>query len=118
MPRTVRAALIQATWTGDMESMIAKHENYARQAAAAGSQVICFQELFYRHPHQFGLGEIGNDELVLLALVCWQLLHHRFQFFFIARQQYHGGTHPRQLHGSGFSYSLRAAAYQCVVICK
>ena len=47
MPRTVRAALIQATWTGDMESMIAKHENYARQAAAAGSQVICFQELFY-----------------------------------------------------------------------
>lgn len=47
MPRIVRAALVQATWTGDMESMIAKHENYARQAAAEGSQVICFQELFY-----------------------------------------------------------------------
>ncbi|MCL4835539.1 MAG: hypothetical protein KJZ86_24075 [Caldilineaceae bacterium] len=47
MPRIVRAALVQATWTGDMQSMIAKHENYARQAAAEGSQVICFQELFY-----------------------------------------------------------------------
>ena len=47
MPRIVRAALVQATWTGNMGSMIAKHENYARQAAAAGSQVICFQELFY-----------------------------------------------------------------------
>ncbi len=47
MPRIVRAALVQATWTGDMESMIAKHENYARQAASQGSQVICFQELFY-----------------------------------------------------------------------
>jgi beta-ureidopropionase len=43
----VRAALVQTTWTGDKESMIAAHEDYARQAAAQGAQVICFQELFY-----------------------------------------------------------------------
>ena len=45
--RIVRAALIQATWTGDMESMIEKHIDYARKAAADGAQVMCFQELFY-----------------------------------------------------------------------
>jgi beta-ureidopropionase len=44
---TVRAALVQATWTGDKESMIAHHEEQARLAAAEGAQVICFQELFY-----------------------------------------------------------------------
>ena len=43
----VRAALVQTTWTGDKESMIDKHEEYAREAAAQGAQVICFQELFY-----------------------------------------------------------------------
>src|SRR6266542_5816059 len=43
----VRAALVQTSWTGDKESMIKAHEEYARQAAAAGAQVICFQELFY-----------------------------------------------------------------------
>ncbi|MFC9999755.1 nitrilase-related carbon-nitrogen hydrolase [Nocardia sp. NPDC127526] len=43
----VRAALVQTNWTGDKESMIKAHEEYARQAAAAGAQVICFQELFY-----------------------------------------------------------------------
>jgi beta-ureidopropionase len=43
----VRAALVQAGWTGDKESMIKAHEEYARQAAAAGARVICFQELFY-----------------------------------------------------------------------
>jgi len=43
----VRAALVQAEWTGDKESMIASHEQYARDAAAQGAQVICFQELFY-----------------------------------------------------------------------
>ena len=43
----VRAALVQTAWTGDKESMIVAHENYAREAAAAGAQVICFQELFY-----------------------------------------------------------------------
>ena len=43
----VRAALVQTTWTGDKDSMIDKHEEYAREAAAQGAQVICFQELFY-----------------------------------------------------------------------
>ncbi|MCI0581804.1 MAG: acyltransferase [Chloroflexi bacterium] len=47
MPRIVRAALLQATWTGDKESMIQKHEEYARKAAAQGARVMCFQELFY-----------------------------------------------------------------------
>jgi N-carbamoylputrescine amidase len=43
----VRAALVQTNWTGDQESMTKAHEDYARQAAAAGAKVICFQELFY-----------------------------------------------------------------------
>ena len=44
---TIRAALVQTTWTGDKESMIKAHEEYARQAAEQGAKVICFQELFY-----------------------------------------------------------------------
>jgi len=44
---TIRAAITQATWTGDKESMIQKHEQFVRDAAADGAQVICFQELFY-----------------------------------------------------------------------
>jgi N-carbamoylputrescine amidase len=43
----VRGALLQAEWTGDKDSMIEKHERYAREAAAQGAQVMCFQELFY-----------------------------------------------------------------------
>jgi beta-ureidopropionase len=43
----VRAALVQTGWTGDKESMIQVHEDYARQAAAQGAKVMCFQELFY-----------------------------------------------------------------------
>ncbi|MER7788388.1 nitrilase-related carbon-nitrogen hydrolase [Streptomyces sp. NPDC097640] len=46
MPNVVRAALVQCTWTGDTESMIAKHEEYAREAAAQGAKVIGFQEVF------------------------------------------------------------------------
>lgn len=46
MARVVRAALVQATWTGDTESMIAKHEEHAREAARQGAQVIGFQEVF------------------------------------------------------------------------
>ncbi|MGL4340757.1 MAG: nitrilase-related carbon-nitrogen hydrolase [Rhodoglobus sp.] len=42
----IRAAITQTTWTGDQESMIAKHEQFARDAALSGAQVICFQELF------------------------------------------------------------------------
>ncbi|MDX6209260.1 MAG: beta-ureidopropionase, partial [Frankiales bacterium] len=44
---TVRAALVQTKWTGDKESMIEEHVAQARAAAAAGAQVMCFQELFY-----------------------------------------------------------------------
>ncbi|WP_329311231.1 nitrilase-related carbon-nitrogen hydrolase [Streptomyces sp. NBC_01262] len=46
MPNVVRAALVQATWTGDTESMIAKHEQHARVAAADGAKIIGFQEVF------------------------------------------------------------------------
>ena len=42
MADLIRAALVQATWTGDKESMIDLHERYARDAAAQGTQVICF----------------------------------------------------------------------------
>ena len=47
MPRIVRGALLQATWTGDKESMIQKHEKDAHEAAQQGAQVMLFQELFY-----------------------------------------------------------------------
>ena len=47
MARIVRGALLQATYTGDQETMIQKHEEYARQAAGQGAQIMCFQELFY-----------------------------------------------------------------------
>jgi beta-ureidopropionase len=43
----VRAAVTQVEWTGDKESMIVKHEELARTAAAQGVQIIGFQELFY-----------------------------------------------------------------------
>src|SRR6188474_1961680 len=47
MMATVRAAITQTTWTGDKESMLDKHEQFARDAASQGAQVICSQELFY-----------------------------------------------------------------------
>jgi N-carbamoylputrescine amidase len=47
MARMVKAAVVQTDWTGDKDSMIEKHVKYAREAAAQGTQVICFQELFY-----------------------------------------------------------------------
>ena len=47
MANIIRAALLQTDWTGDKESMIDKHEEAAREAAAEGAQVMCFQELFY-----------------------------------------------------------------------
>jgi N-carbamoylputrescine amidase len=43
---TVRAALVQAEWTGDKESMVDKNVAYAREAAAQGAKVLCFQEIF------------------------------------------------------------------------
>ncbi|MGH8925850.1 MAG: nitrilase-related carbon-nitrogen hydrolase [Acidimicrobiia bacterium] len=47
MGDVVRAALLQTEWTGDKDSMIKKHEDYARQAAEQGAEVMCFQEVFY-----------------------------------------------------------------------
>jgi N-carbamoylputrescine amidase len=47
MPNTVRAAIVQAAWTGDQDSMIEVHEKHAREAASQGARVLCFQELFY-----------------------------------------------------------------------
>ncbi|WP_017615466.1 nitrilase-related carbon-nitrogen hydrolase [Nocardiopsis salina] len=46
MPHNVRAALVQTEWTGDTESVLAAHEEYARDAAAQGARVIGFQEVF------------------------------------------------------------------------
>lgn len=47
MSEVVRAALVQSAWTGDKESMLQHNLELARQAASAGAQVLCFQELFY-----------------------------------------------------------------------
>jgi len=64
MSAMTRAALVQATWTGDKESMIKSHEEYTREAAARGAKAICFQELFYgpyfcqvQDPHWYSLAE-------------------------------------------------------------
>jgi len=47
MANIVRAALVQAAWTGDQESMTERSIELAKQAAADGAKVLCFQELFY-----------------------------------------------------------------------
>ena len=47
MTQIIRAAIVQVAWTGDQESMIERHEKYVAEAAAAGTRVMCFQELFY-----------------------------------------------------------------------
>ena len=46
MTDVVRAALVQAEWTGDRTSMMDKQIGYARQAAEEGAHVLCFQEIF------------------------------------------------------------------------
>ena len=47
MSRIVKAALLQAKWTGSKETMLDEHERQTREAAKLGAQVMCFQELFY-----------------------------------------------------------------------
>jgi beta-ureidopropionase len=47
MTNIVRAALVQSKWTGDKASMIDSNITMAKEAAAAGAKVLCFQELFY-----------------------------------------------------------------------
>ena len=42
----VRAAILQAKWTGDTASMIEVHETYAREAAQQGAKIMGFQEVF------------------------------------------------------------------------
>ncbi len=46
MANVVRAALVQSEWTGDIESMVEKNADYARNAANQGAQILCFQEIF------------------------------------------------------------------------
>lgn len=46
MSGTVRAALVQSTWTGDYDSMLETNIGYAHKAASDGAQVLCFQEIF------------------------------------------------------------------------
>jgi beta-ureidopropionase len=62
--RMVRGALVQATWTGDKQSMLDKHIKHIEDAARQGAQVMCFQELFYgpyfcqlQDPQYYGLTE-------------------------------------------------------------
>jgi N-carbamoylputrescine amidase len=43
---TIRAAIVQTRWTGDRESMVKSHIDYARAAAEQGAQIIGFQEVF------------------------------------------------------------------------
>jgi len=64
MANIVRAGLVQSRWTGDKESMIEASIKLAREAAAQGAQVLCFQELFYgpyfcqvQDPQYFSLAE-------------------------------------------------------------
>jgi beta-ureidopropionase len=46
MPNVVRSAILQTEWTGDSESMVEKHVQFAHQAAEQGARVMCFQEIF------------------------------------------------------------------------
>ncbi len=57
----VRAALLQTDWSGDQASMIDKHEEAAREAAADGAQIMCFQELFYGPYSTVFLPHVGDD---------------------------------------------------------
>ena len=55
MPRVVRCSLIQATNVAApnlpldevKKAMVDKHLDYLRQAAEAGAQIACLQEIFY-----------------------------------------------------------------------
>jgi N-carbamoylputrescine amidase len=65
MPEVVRAALVQSHWTGDKSSMIEASVELAREAAAQGARIACFQELFFgpyfcqvQEPTYFSLAEL------------------------------------------------------------
>jgi beta-ureidopropionase len=64
MQESIRAALVQSTWSGDRDSTVAANVVMARQAAAQGARVLCFQELFsgpyfcqVQDPQYYGLAE-------------------------------------------------------------
>src|SRR5438445_2912121 len=46
MSRIVRCSLIQATNVSPAQAMIEKHLGYIGQAAQAGAQIVCLQEIF------------------------------------------------------------------------
>src|SRR3979411_2933265 len=46
MPRIVRCSLIQATNVAPAKAMVDKHLKYIHQAAEAGAQIVCLQEIF------------------------------------------------------------------------
>ncbi|MGH7609537.1 MAG: nitrilase-related carbon-nitrogen hydrolase [Candidatus Dormibacteria bacterium] len=46
MAELVRAALVQASWTGDADSMVERAVSAAQRAAQQGAHVVCFQEIF------------------------------------------------------------------------
>src|SRR3982750_2951333 len=46
MPRIVRCSLIQASNVSPAKAMVDKHLEYIAQAAGAGAQIVCLQEIF------------------------------------------------------------------------
>ncbi len=75
MSETLRAALVQATWTGDYESMLAANTGYARKAANDGAKVLCFQEIFtgpyfctVQDPKNYDLAESIPDGPTIRAM--------------------------------------------------
>jgi beta-ureidopropionase len=65
MSDLIRAALVQAKWTGDAGSMVAAAVAAAERAAQRGAQVVCFQEIFsgpyfcqVQDPKYYGLAEL------------------------------------------------------------
>jgi beta-ureidopropionase len=47
MADVIRAALVQARWAGDKDTMVKNAVRFVQQAAADGARVVCLQELFY-----------------------------------------------------------------------
>ena len=76
MANVVRSAIIQTEWTGDVDSMVKKNADYARQAAEQGAKVLCFQELFYgpyfcqvQDDEHFGIAEPIPDGKTTKAMM-------------------------------------------------
>ncbi len=91
MPRVVRCALIQASNVTDpaaplervKQDMIEKHLTYIGQAAQAGAQIVCLQEIFYgpyfcaeQSPRWYGMTEQIPDGPTI-RLMCGVAKQHR-----------------------------------------